>query len=220
MLKKAIAEGIGTFTLVLVGTGAIVLGDGVTGLLSVALAFGLAVVAMAYSVGTVSGAHLNPAVSVAMYFSKRLSLNELVAYVVAQLVGALAGSALLQLFVSQSGLDSANLGATALTEGVTLFGGFIIEFVLTFLFVLVILAVTGKNGSPQIAGLIIGLTLTAMILLGGTTSGASLNPARSFGPAILVGGAALSQLWLYLISTLLGGIVASFVAKYALDTEK
>lgn len=220
MLKKAIAEGIGTFALVLVGTGAIVLGDGVSGLLSVALAFGLTVVAMAYSVGTVSGAHLNPAVSIAMYFNKRLSLNELVAYLVAQLVGALAGSALLQLFLSQSGLDTANLGATTLTDGVTLFGGFIMEFVLTFLFVLVILTVTGKNGNPQLAGLIIGLTLAAMILLGGTTSGASLNPARSFGPAILVGGAALSQLWMYTVSTILGGIAASFVAKYVLGTEK
>lgn len=220
MLKKAISEVIGTFVLVLVGTGAIVLGDGLSGLLSVALAFGLSVVVMAYSVGTVSGAHLNPAVSIAMYLNKRLSLNEFITYVVAQLVGAVAGSAVLQLFVSQSGLDAASLGATTLADGVTMFGGFVIEFVLTFIFVMVILTVTGKNGNGQMAGLVIGLTLVAMILLGGTTSGASLNPARSFGPAMLVGGAALSQLWMYTLSTLLGGVAASFVAKFVLDTEK
>lgn len=219
MLKKAIAEVIGTFVLVLIGPGAVVLGDPESGLLGVALAFGLTVVAMAYSVGPVSGAHMNPAVSLAMYLNKRISLKGLLTYVGAQLVGALAGSAMLRFFLSQSGRDTTNLGATTLAEGITVSGGFVIEVVLTFIFVLVILAATGRQGDSHLAGLIIGLTLIALILMGGTTTGVSLNPARSFGPAILMGGAALSQLWLYTLSTLLGGALAALVAKYVLDTE-
>lgn len=219
MLKKGIAEFIGTFVLVLIGTGTIVLGDGGSGLLGIGLAFGLALVAMAYSIGTISGAHVNPAVSLAMYVNKRINLQLLVTYIVAQLAGALAGSLTLKLFLSQSGYELTNLGANVLADGVTLFGGFMIELVLTFIFVLVILVSTGKNGDSHFAGLIIGLTLAAMILMGGTTSGASLNPARSFGPAILVGGTALSQLWMYTVSTLLGGALAAVVARFVLDSE-
>lgn len=218
-MKKAIAEFIGTFTLVLVGTGAVVLGDPQSGLSGIALAFGLIFIAMAYSVGTISGAHLNPAVSLAMFVNKRMGLHGLLTYVVAQLLGALAGSAVLQFFLAQSGGDTANLAATTMAEGLSVTGGFAIEFILTFLFVLVIVAVTGKEGDTHLAGIIIGLTLIALILAGGTTSGASLNPARSFGPAILMGGTALSQLWLYTLAPLLGAALAAVVAKFALDTE-
>ncbi|MGP6140437.1 MULTISPECIES: MIP/aquaporin family protein [unclassified Jeotgalibaca] len=219
MIKKALAEMIGTFALVLIGTGTVVLGDGTTGLLGIGFAFGLAVVAMAYSVGTISGAHLNPAVSLAMFINKRINLQTFAAYVVAQLVGAVAGSGVLRLILSQVGGDTSNLGATVLAEGVTLFGGFMIELILTFIFVMVILAATGKNGDAHFAGLIIGLTLVALILLGGTTTGVSLNPARSFGPAVFMGGAALSQLWMYTLATLAGGGLAAVVAKFVLDTE-
>lgn len=219
MLKKALAEALGTFALVLVGTGAAVLGDGITGTLGVGLAFGLTVVAMAYSIGTVSGAHLNPAVSLAMYLNKRISLQGLLAYVAAQLAGALMGSLVLRFFLTQTGMDTANVGATTLAEGVTLMGGFGMEMVLTFLFVLVILTTTGRKGDPHMAGLIIGLTLTSLILVGGPATGASFNPARSFGPAVLAGGTALSQLWMYVLATLLGGVFAAIVAKYVLDTE-
>ncbi|WP_277631177.1 MIP/aquaporin family protein [Atopococcus tabaci] len=219
MSKKAIAEAIGTFALVLVGTGAAVLGDGQAGILAVGLAFGLTVVAMAYSVGTISGAHLNPAVSLAMYLNKRLSLSGLITYIIAQLVGAAAGSATLYFFLTQAGRDTTNIGATVLAEGLTIPGGFVIEVVLTFLFVLVIMTATGRNGNPHTAGLIIGLTLTAMILVGGNITGASYNPARSFGPALFAGGAAVSQLWLYTLAPLLGGALAAVVAKHVLDTE-
>lgn len=219
MLKKAIAEIIGTFTLVLIGTGSVVLGDGKSGLLGIGIAFGISVVAMAYSVGTISGAHMNPAVSLAMYINQRISLQVLFTYVAAQLIGALTGSMVLRFFLSQSGGDMTNLGATVLAEGVTILGGFMIELVLTFIFVLVILVTTGKKGDSHLAGLIIGLTLAALIIMGGTTTGVSLNPARSFGPAILMGGVALSQLWLYTLSTLLGGALAALVAKYILDSE-
>lgn len=216
MWKKAIAELIGTLFLVLIGTGAAVFGDG---MVSTALAFGLIIMAMAYSIGTVSGAHMNPAVSLAMFINQRMSFKGFMTYVLAQLVGALAGSAILQFFLSQSGKSTANLGATVLSEGLTVSGGFVIELILTFLFVLVILTTTGKKGDPHMAGLVIGFTLAAIILMGGTTTGISLNPARSFGPAVLTGGAAFSQLWLYFLAPLLGGALAAWVAKFLLDTE-
>lgn len=216
MWKNAIAEAIGTLFLVLIGTSAAIFGDS---LLVTALGFGLTLVAMAYSVGTVSGAHLNPAVSIAMLINGRMSVSGFITYVIAQLVGAVAGSSILRYFVIQSGNDASNLAANTLADGLSTSGGFLIEVVLTFAFVLVILSVTGKKGNSQMAGLVIGLTLATMILAGGNTSGASLNPARSFGPAILVGGEALSQLWLYTLAPLLGGALAAFVAKYVFETE-
>lgn len=219
MYKKALAELIGTFSLILIGTGAIALGDGVSGVLAIAFTFGLTVTAMAYSVGTISGAHLNPAVSLAMFINKRIDAKTFIAYVVAQFAGALAGSGVLRFILSQVGGDTGNLGATVLAEGVTFFGGFIFEFIVTFIFVLVILTATGKNGDAHLAGLVIGLTLVALILMSGPTTGASLNPARSFGPAIFMGGDALSQLAMYTLATLAGGGLAAFVAKFVLDTE-
>ena len=219
MLKKAVAEAIGTFALVLIGTGAAVWDSGNTGVLAVGLAFGLTLMAMAYIVGTVSGAHINPAVSLAMFINKRLDVKEFVVYVVAQLIGATAATMTLRFLLSASSMDTANLAANTLAEGLSSMGGFAIETILTFFFVLVILTVTGKNGNGNMAGITIGLTLTAMILMGGANSGASLNPARSFAPALFTGGAAMSQLWLYTFGPLLGGAIAAFVAKYILDTE-
>ncbi|MGO4940757.1 MIP/aquaporin family protein [Fundicoccus sp. Sow4_D5] len=218
-MKKALAEVIGTFALVFIGTGAIVSDSGDTGLLAIGLAFGLTLMAMAFSVGTVSGAHLNPAVSLAMLINKRLPVTDFVVYVVSQLVGALAASAVLRFVLSAAGREIVGLGETVLSEGVSVAGGFVIEMLLTFLFVLVIVTVTGRNGNGQMAGLVIGLTLTAMIFMGGTLTGASLNAARSFGPAVFMGGAALSQLWLYVASTLVGGALAAVVANFVLDTE-
>lgn len=219
MLKKALAEFIGTFALVFIGTGAIILGSGDTGLLAIALAFGLTLMAMAYSVGTVSGAHVNPAVSLAMFINKRIDLKAFIAYVVAQFAGALMGSLVLRFLLVEAGKEVVSLGETVLADGFSMVGGFAVETILTFIFVLVILTVTGRNGNSTMAGLVIGLTLTAMIFMGGNLSGASLNIARSFGPAILIGGAAVSQLWLYAVATLLGGALAAFVAKFVLDTE-
>lgn len=219
MFKNAISEFIGTFALVLVGTGAVVLDSGNTGLVAIAMAFGLTLMAMAYSVGTVSGAHVNPAVSLAMFVNKRMELKAFFVYVAAQLVGALAASLTLRFFLVASGKEIVSLGETVLAEGLSVSGGFVIETILTFLFVLVILTVTGRKGNPQMAGLVIGLTLTTLILIGGSLTGASYNPARSFGPALVMGGVALSQLWFYTLSTLLGGALAAVVAKNVLDTE-
>lgn len=220
IIKKAIAEIIGTFTLVLIGTGAVVFSGGPEeGLLTIAFGFGLAVVIMAYSVGTVSGAHLNPAVSLAMFVNKRLSGKELLTYILAQLIGAVLGSLTLLFFLKSAGITTGNIGANTLAPGLSIMGGFMIEAILTFLFVLVIMTVTGKNGNPQLAGLVIGLALTALIIIGAKTSGASLNPARSFGPAVFHGGEAMSQLWLYTAGPIVGGVLAAIVAKFALDTE-
>lgn len=219
MLKKALAEVIGTFALVFIGTGAIVSDSGDTGLLAIGLAFGLTLMAMAFSAGTVSGAHLNPAVSLAMLINKRMDFKAFGVYIVAQFAGALAASAALRFTLSAAGREIVGLGETVLSEGLSVSGGFVIEMILTFLFVLVILTVTGRNGNSVLAGLVIGLTLTAMIFMGGTLTGASLNVARSFGPAVLMGGTALSQLWLYAAATLAGGALAAVVAKFVFETE-
>lgn len=221
MWKKALAEVIGTFALVLIGPGAAVLGAGAgaAGALGVALAFGFVVTAMAYSVGTVSGAHLNPAVSLAMFLNKRLSGQGLLAYVAAQLSGAVAASWTLGFLLGEAGMDTSNVGANTLAAGLSVTGGFVIEMILTFFLVLVILTATGKHGDPHLAGIVIGFTLIALILMGITTSGASLNPARSFGPALIAGGKALDQLWLFTLGPLSGGVLAAYTAKYVLDTE-
>lgn len=214
-MKKFVAELIGTFMLVFVGTGAVVFGNGVEGLghLGIAVAFGLAIVVAAYSIGTVSGAHLNPAVSIAMFVNKRLSSSELVNYILGQVVGAFLASASVFFLLANSGMSTASLGENALANGVTVFGG--------FLFVLVIMTVTSASkGNGAIAGLVIGLSLMAMILVGLNITGLSVNPARSLAPAVLVGGAALQQVWIFILAPIVGGVLAALVAKNFLGTEE
>ena len=207
-MKKFVAELIGTFMLVFVGTGAVVFGNGLDGLghLGIASAFGLAIVVAAYSIGTISGAHLNPAVSIAMFINKRLSSKDLVNYILGQVVGAFLASASVFFLLANSGMSTASLGENALASGVTVFGG--------FLFVLVIMTVTSASkGNGEIAGLVIGLSLMAMILVRLNITGLSVNPARSLAPAVLVGGAALQQVWIFILAPILGGVLAALVAK-------
>ena len=214
-MKKFVAELIGTFMLVFVGTGAVVFGNGLDGLghLGIAFAFGLAIVVAAYSIGTISGAHLNPAVSIAMFVNKRLSSKELVNYILGQVVGAFLASVAVFFLLSNSGMSTASLGENALANGVTVFGG--------FLFVLVIMTVTSESkGNGAIAGLVIGLSLMAMILVGLNITGLSVNPARSLAPAVLVGGAALQQVWIFILAPIVGGVLAALVAKNFLGTEE
>ncbi|MGX7418343.1 aquaporin [Carnobacterium gallinarum] len=221
MLKKGIAEFIGTFVLVLFGTGTAVLGGGIEGIgtLGIAMAFGLSIVAMAYSIGTVSGCHVNPAVSVAMYVNKRLSLTELAYYIGGQILGALAGTAVLKAILVSSDLDVANLGQNGFGKLGSM-GAFLVEAILTFVFVLVIIVVTGKHGNPAFAGLVIGLTLVLIHLLGIPLTGTSVNPARSISPAIFAGGEALSQLWVFILAPIVGGILAAIVGKSLLGSEE
>ncbi|TFJ77426.1 aquaporin [Carnobacterium maltaromaticum] len=220
MLKKGIAEFVGTFVLVLFGTGAAVLGGGIEGIgtLGIAMAFGLSIVAMAYSIGTISGCHVNPAVSIAMYVNKRLSISELVYYIVGQVLGAVVATGVLKIILSTSDMAVTNLGQNsfgALGAG----GAFLVEAILTFIFILVIIVVTGKHGSPEFAGLVIGLTLVLIHLLGIPLTGTSVNPARSFSPAIFAGGEALSQLWVFIVAPIVGGILAAITSKLLLDSE-
>lgn len=217
MMKKGVAEFIGTFVLVLFGTGTAVLG-GVDNL-GISMAFGLSIVAMAYSIGTISGCHVNPAVSVAMFMNKRISVTELLYYIIGQALGAIGATAVLKLFLSISDLPTANLGQNSF--GVLGWSGaFLVELILTFVFVLVILVVTGKHGSPNFAGLVIGFSLVLIHLLGIPLTGTSVNPARSLSPALFAGGDALSQLWVFLLAPIVGAALAAIVSRFVMDSEE
>lgn len=222
-MKKFFAEIIGTFMLVFIGTGSVVFGNGTEGLghLGIALAFGLAIVAAAYSIGTVSGAHLNPAVSIAMFINKRIDSKDLVNYIVGQVIGAILASTALFFLLSQSGMDTTGMGANALADGVSPLAGFLFEVIASFIFILVIMTITSATkGNGKIAGWVIGLTLTAMILVGLNITGLSVNPARSLAPALFVGGAALQQIWIFIFAPIIGGALAAFVGKSLLGTEE
>lgn len=221
-MKKFFAEAIGTFILVFVGTGTVVFGNGVEGVghLGITLAFGLSIVAAAYSIGAVSGAHLNPAVSIAMFVNKRMDGKELATYIAAQIAGAFLATATLLFLASNAGLDTASLGENGFST-VNAAGAFIFEAIASFIFILTILTVTSESkGNGKIAGLVIGLTLTLMILLGLNVTGLSVNPARSLAPAVFVGGQALSQVWVFVFAPILGGLLAALVGKNLIGTEE
>lgn len=207
-MKKYIAEFIGTLVLVLFACGtAAVLGctaEPNAAYLLTALAFGLVIVAMAYSIGNVSGCHINPAVSLGMLVSGKLSGKDFVGYVVAQFLGAIAGAALLMFLIG----TEHGLGANGLFEG-SVFKSLLVEIVLTFVFVLAILGVTSKTENGHVAGLVIGLTLTLVHIFGIYFTGTSVNPARSFGPALLLGGESLKVVWVFIVAPLVGGALAA-----------
>jgi len=218
MSKKLFAEALGTLTLVLFGCGSAVLMGAQIGLMGIALAFGLSIVAAAYGLGAISGAHLNPAVSLGMVTAGRMSVADFVGYAVAQTIGAIAAALVLYLIatgkadysIATSGLGQNGYGAGYQGE-YSLSAALIFEAVMTFLFVTVILGATGPGSAPGFAGLAIGLTLTAIHLVGIHVTGVSVNPARSIGPALFVGGTALSQLWVFIVAPLAGGAVAGLV---------
>ncbi len=218
-IKKYLAEFIGTLVLVLFacGTAAVVgcstLDPNVSYLLT-ALAFGLVIVAMAYSIGNISGCHINPAVSIAMLVSKKMSVIDFIGYVIAQFAGAIAGAAILGYL---AGWDC-GFGANGLYNG-DIAKSFIVEIILTFVFVLAILGVTSKTENNAVTGLVIGLTLTLVHIFGIHFTGTSVNPARSFGPALFAGGEALSNVWVFIAAPLVGGIIAALVWK-VLDSKK
>ncbi|OYU39164.1 MAG: aquaporin [Pseudorhodobacter sp. PARRP1] len=223
MTKKLLAEALGTAILVLFGCGAAVIGGADIGFTGIALAFGLAIVAAAYGLGAISGAHLNPAVSLGMVTAGRMSVAEFVGYALAQIAGAILGALVLYLIVSgkpgfamgEWALGSNGYGAGYLGE-YSLAAALVFEAVMTFLFVTVILGATGAGSAAGFAGLAIGLTLTAIHLVGINVTGVSVNPARSIGPALFAGGAALSQLWVFIAAPLVGGAVAGLVYKAGL----
>ena len=215
-VKKYLAEFIGTFVLVLFACGAAcVLGcDTRAGYLAVALSFGLVIVAMAYSIGNISGCHINPAVSLAMFISKKMSLEDFIGYVIAQFLGATAGAGVLAYLV---GKDS-GLGINSIA-GYGWCKSFVVEVILTFVFVLTILGVTSKESYSSVAGIVIGLSLTLVHLLGIRFTGTSVNPARSFGPAVIVGGDQLKGLWVFIVAPLVGGVLSAFCYKFLADKQ-
>ncbi|WP_187274222.1 aquaporin [Paenibacillus sp. N3.4] len=206
--KKYAAEFIGTFVLVLFGCGSAATAGGELGYLGIAFAFGLSIVAMAYVIGPVSGCHINPAVSFAMLISRKLSGVDFIGYVIAQVVGAIAGSALLYAIMDSTGKAVTSLGqngfGTGYGIGISAFMAIIVEIALTFVFIYTILGVTSSQINNNVAGLVIGLTLAFVHILGIGLTGTSVNPARSLGPAILLGGQSLSQVWVFLAAPLVG----------------
>lgn len=214
-MKKMMAETLGTFILVFFGCGAAVLMGEAIGLHGIAWAFGLSIVAAAYGLGAISGAHLNPAVSLGCLVAGRMSAPEFARYVLAQLAGAVLGAVVVYLIASgragyslaENGLGQNGFGPGYLGE-YSATAALIFEAIATFVFVTVILGATGPSAAAGFAGLAIGLTLAAIHLVGINVTGVSVNPARSFGPALLVGGTALSQLWVFVLAPLAGGALA------------
>ena len=232
MTKKLAAEFIGTFTLVLLGCGSAVLaGFGIIGQDGIAWAFGLAIVAMAYGIGPVSGCHINPAVSFGAWTAGRMPTGEMLGYWVAQCLGAIVGAGVLFLIASGAPdytlADGLGQNGYGLRDAVTnqgspgdygLVSGAIFEVVATFIFVVVILGVTQRSAAPQFAGLAIGLTLVAIHIVGIQVTGVSVNPARSLGPAIWVGLPALMQLWLFVAAPMVGAGLAGWAFRVRLLT--
>ncbi len=227
--SKFVAELLGTMVLVLMGCGSAVIAgaDGTTGvgLLGISFAFGLSVVAMAYAIGHISGCHINPAISVAMVAAGRMKMREAVYYIAAQILGAIIGAGILYLIftnhpggqMAEWGLGSNGWGTGYLKEYNTT-AAFVAEFVFTFIFLLVILGSTStKNINGGFAGLAIGLSLVLIHIVGINITGVSVNPARSTGPAIFVQGNALTQLWLFIVAPILGGVAASFVYNFLIE---
>ncbi|MGI4817099.1 MAG: aquaporin [Janthinobacterium lividum] len=218
MIKKFAAELIGTAVLVLFGCGAAVLaGFDVVGQLGIALAFGFAIVAMAYGIGPVSGCHVNPAVSLGAFIAGRMSAKDMVIYWIAQFIGAVLGAFILASIaktgfaqLGQNGFDAGSPGGYGLQAAL------IFEIVATAVFLIAILGVTGAKGHGAFAGVSIGITLALIHIVGIQVTGVSVNPARSFGPALLAGGQAMSQLWVFIVAPLIGGAIGGLLFRLKL----
>ncbi len=221
-MKKLIAEFIGTFWLVLGGCGSAVLAAGFPevgiGLVGVSLAFGLTVLTIAYSLGHISGAHLNPAVSVGLWMGGRFSGKELLPYIAAQVLGGIAAAGVLYIIATGNGSAIGNFAANGYGEhspgGYSLASALVTEIVMTFMFLIVILGATDKKAPAGFAGLAIGLALTLIHLISIPVTNTSVNPARSISQAVFVGGWAIEQLWLFILAPVVGALLAGVVYKY------
>lgn len=212
-MKKYLAEMVGTAVLVLMGCGVAVslsCGTDTASVVGTAMAFGLAVVAMAYTIGGVSGCHINPAITLGVFLSKRMSGKDAFYYIIFQCIGAFIGSALLYALTTNAGLTGT--GANDLQEGVSTLGGLLAEIIFTTVFVLVVLGTTdAKKGAGNFAGLAIGLSLVLVHLVCIRYTGTSVNPARSLAPAIFQGGTALANLWIFIVGPFVGGGLAALI---------
>lgn len=231
-MKKYFCEAIGTCVLVLFGCGAAV----ITGnIVAIALAFGLSIVAMAYAIGSVSGCHLNPAVSLAMLINKKITIKEFIFYVLAQIIGAFIGTGILYFVLTQmsaisgveGGIATVGLGANGFGEqsslGVSMWGALVVELVLTFVFIYTILGVTSDEKKSSVAGIVIGLTLAFVHIFGISLTGTSVNPARSLAPATVMAiigkYEAIKQVWVFIVAPFVGSALATFAFKF-LNKEK
>lgn len=225
-IKKYCAEAFGTFVLTLFGCGSAAIAGSGLGTLGIAMAFGLSIIAMAFVIGNVSGCHINPAVSLGLFLDKRLSGKDLIGYWVAQFVGAIVAAAVLMFIISQCALfaDHGGVAATGLgcngydaasAVGLSMVGALIVEIILTCIFVLSVLGSTANEKTAPYAGIIIGLTLAFVHIMGIPLTGTSVNPARSFGPALMMAlngdVTALSQVWVFIVAPLVGAALAAVV---------
>ncbi len=227
MTRKLIAEFIGTFALVLLGCGAAVLAGPQVGNLGIAFAFGLVIVAMAYGIGPVSGCHVNPAVSFGAWVAGRMQTRDMLAYWLAQALGGVVGAGVLLVIASGlpgysievGGLGQNGYGANSPAE-YSLLAGAVFEIVASFLFLVTILGVTQGGGPSALAGIVIGLALVVIHIVGIQVTGVSVNPARSLGPAVWVGGEALGQLWLFIVAPMIGAGLAGWAFRVKLLSEE
>ena len=223
---KYCAELVGTFVLVFIGCGSAVIAGKAIGYAGIAFAFGLAVLGMVYAIGGISGCHINPAISVGMLVAGKMKWRDTVMYVIAQCIGAIIAAGILWIVASglpgysiaTNGLGQNGFGAAS-PGGYPLAAGFIAEIVLTFIFLLAVLGSTSKFAPAGFAGLGIGLTLTFIHLVGIPITGTSVNPARSLGPAVFAGPVALSQLWVFWVAPLIGGILAALLWRFVFERK-
>ncbi len=220
-VKKYTAELLGTFVLTLFGCGSAAIAGAALGTLGIAFAFGLSIVAMAYAIGDISGCHINPAVSLGVWMSGKMSGKDFTGYVIAQFIGATLAALVLMTIIDATtlgGITATGLGANgygaASAVGLSACGALGVEIILTAVFVLTILGVTDGTKTSVIAGLVIGLTLTFVHIMGIPLTGTSVNPARSFGPALILGGKAWCQLWVFIVGPAIGAAIAALLFKY------
>jgi aquaporin Z len=214
--KKYVAELVGTFVLVFMGCGSVTLAGKYIGFIGISFAFGLSLLAMVYAIGNISGCHINPAVSISMLASGKMKSKDAVIYVVMQCLGAVIAATVLYTValgnpgysLAMNGLGQNGYGAAS-PGGFSMVSGFVAEVVLTFIFLLVIYGSTSEAVPKGFAGIPIGLSLVLIHLVGIPITGTSVNPARSLGPAVIVGGIALSQLWLFWVAPIIGGLLAA-----------
>ncbi len=214
LVRRCFPEFVGTAVLVFFGVGAAVFGFNVVGVVGVALSFGLVLLGLVYAIGPRTGCHVNPAITLGILLSRGITLREACGYWVAQLLGAIAGAALIRGFTGFGDVkdQTGTLGSNDWGKTINGPGAFLLEIILTLLLVTVVLLVTGRAASPGFAGLAIGLTLTVCHLVGIPLDGTSVNPARSIGPAIFNGGIPLQHVWLFIVAPLIGGVIAAVLA--------
>ena len=221
-MKKYICELIGTMVLVLFGCGSAAVAGSVLGNLGIAMAFGLSIIAMAYIIGDISGCHINPAVSLGMWINKRMDTTDFIGYIISQCIGALIGIGLLAFIINScsdlggymlTGLGQNGFGAAS-SVGISMTGALVVEIILTFVFVFTVLGVTRTQKTGPLAGIVIGLTLAFVHIMGIPLTGTSVNPARSLAPALVIGGEALNQVWVFIVGPAIGAIIAGLIYKF------